>query len=142
MEEGNIAKNDSKYLSAYLNSIYENPKAYFKTKLLIFKDFWLQDNQFNYLRNWNFTEGYFYAFVLILSLILGISQIRRIPFTSLIIYTIILSQFFVLILHHVEARYFIGIKLISLSYLFLLLLRVPNFEFRKSLTVRRKTIIG
>ena len=137
MEEGNMARNDSKYLSAYLNSIFENPRAYLKTKLLIFKDYWLQDNQFNYLRNWNFSEGYFYAGILVLSSLFGIFQIRKISFTSLIVYTSVFSQCFVLLLHHVEARYFIGIKLISLSYLFLLLMCVPNLGFSKRLVARR-----
>jgi hypothetical protein len=119
-------KSDPIYLNTYISSIISNPGKYLDMRLSIIRNFWLQDNQFNYLREWNFTEGYSFLFILFASLIAFFFYFKRFILTSTVFLASISIQFLVLSLHHVEARYFIGIKLMSLTYVFLLIILSPS----------------
>ena len=122
MNKSNIEKNSPVFLNTYLSTIVQNPLKYLDLRLSIIRNFWLQDNQYNYLRSWNFTEGYAFVFILLTSIITLLLYFKKFIFTSTIYVVSISIQFLVLFLHHVEARYFIGIKLMSLTYVFLILI--------------------
>ena len=122
MNKSNIEKNSPVFLNTYLSTIVQNPLKYLDLRLSIIRNFWLQDNQYNYLRSWNFTEGYAFVFILLTSIITLLLYFKKFIFTSMIYVVSISIQFLVLFLHHVEARYFIGIKLMSLTYVFLILI--------------------
>ena len=103
------------YRNELINSIISNPLEYLKNRSKVFILHWFTDNKYNYLEKSNLYEGLFFGLLAIITFFMVIySGSKNLIISNLIWVLLIFSTLAPLSIFHIEARYLIFLKLISI----------------------------
>jgi hypothetical protein len=120
----NFITSEEFYRNELIGSILSNPLEYLKNRSKVFILHWFTDNKYNYLEKSNFYEGLFLGLLVIITFFMVIYLgLKNLIISNLIWVLLIFSTLAPLSVFHIEARYLIFLKLISI-FVF-----IENFKY-------------